>query len=247
MKSLISIKTYFLFGTLSFFAFLPQTIVGQDIDDSKISVSVYVEPQLLLFEYLSICDKFNPKWDKYNGSGEEFQFIPGTAFQIGSNLKYKIGKFNKLLVGIAYLHNQKYYAGYNDQATPRSLLTYKLDDYAANYFRIPVGVIINPLPNKRHHPVIGFFTNIDIMTYENVNYMLHNLHGTDTDSQHLMILDRVVPAISLGFENNKVKKFKFNFNLMYYFRSVYQHAHREFYFKNQSIGFNFIFTYKTKK
>lgn len=210
---------------------------GQIPIPGKYSISLSFQPNLQIKNFLRHPGSNDEKGESYKGNN----YGSGFPFSTGLNFEYQASDWLNLNTGLTFLKEQ--YAPDYKNGGSHDHPTYTLYKYSADYLRIPLGFRLLFNHNSKLTSYMGASANFDILVQELVYYDRSN----PVDKKGLFIFDRIVPEIETGIKGRIFQNFFFRYQITYTFISTYQNAHREFYFKNHSIGMGLALGYTFNK
>jgi hypothetical protein len=230
---------------------------AQNRSEQKISIGAIYEQNIILKQYLSIGHLFHEVRDDAYGNG--FGFCPSLrrksnlpdnfrlfSYTIGGKIDLHIYRGLSMNTGLCLLFNEAYQPYYSNGSAHISA-TYRLDATSAKYLRFPLGFSV--ISNKNNPDSIVNFTigagvSFDFLFNEEIYY---NFSKSMYLESNKFLFERIVPYINSGSKIPINSNLEISCLFSFYFRSAYQNAHREFYFKNSSLGIQICLLYKFKK
>jgi len=166
---------------------------------------------------------------------------------LGIQTNYSLAKLLSINAGIGLLLNECYTKSIAE-IHPDIILKYRANyfvhGYSGSYLRIPLGCELNTDKSHINFWSLGVKANFDFLFSEKIWYPTTYLpERIFLVKNKLFLFDRIVPSANVGFHTTLFKKFVIDSSLGFVFRSVYQHAHTFFYYKNYNASLGVGITY----
>lgn len=230
------------------------TCFSQQWNKNRYKLEFNFEPQIMIAAYGTMGHKFNAEWDNLNKSQTPAPFGPHGyvysnrfIYSSGIHIGYTLKDYVSFTSGIDLLMNQFYrYSLYDYLGHYTGSYQYKIYvwEYAADFLRVPIGVVFNTNKDKKTYGCFGINTNFDFVINEKILYAGATPGEEVLSVENMFVFDRIVPSLSLGMHSKIGSSLLWGLDLKYYFRSLYQNDRNFFYYKNQSLGLALSIAYK---